>query len=200
MADAPKEAPDPAAWLSDLMKEGQVPIRETEPRPTRVVKQGFNWVLESPRRRKAFAYSIRVLLIVGMLGLATAAIYPELTNAGNPPVQDPLTQQATWTIPSGNVSGVVGLVTGDDMIEGNFTLLGPPNGTLVFYIVNAPGNESWTHLVAHPLYESAPLTHMWFNFTAPLTGNYGFLLYNPNPGVTEEVFLTTVYFSSLPPA
>jgi hypothetical protein len=195
----PGEPPDPSSWLSEFLKDGQAEVRDTDPRPVRHMKTAFNRLLANPRRRRTFAMVLRACLIVGMLGMATAAIYPELTTA-SAPAQDPMTHAQMLWIPYGNVSGISGLVSGDDMIEGNFTVVGPAGANVLFYIIQMNRTENYTEALPHALYTSNATTGMPIYFTAPYTAVFGFVFYNPHPDLVVEVYYRTVYMSSLPPA
>lgn len=165
----------------------------------------FRQVIGGARRKKIYYNIGRICLILGMVGLCTAAIWPELTTSLTPST-DPLTTSGSTYVRSGNLTGLAGIVDGEDIIEGNFTVL--VNGTtagspgVLFYVFQS-GGTNWTTTLAKGQYiensTSGPVLKYGLYFVAPWTAWWAFTWYNPNPGTTVHVYYDFVYFSTQPP-
>ncbi|MGA7923874.1 MAG: hypothetical protein WCA77_07860 [Thermoplasmata archaeon] len=146
--------------------------------------------------RFRFVQSLRILIVIAaVVGLTYAMVSAALT--GPPSVADPLTTRGTYTIAPGNFSYLNGSITGEDYVQGNFTVV-EPFGTDVSVQVF---NSSEFTLFA----ENLPTTSQWSSgphnsgpivFSAPYTDNFYFVFSNVYPvgsGLTVKVFVVTTY-------
>lgn len=181
---------------------GPAPI----PKFVEPAEKAFQKVLGGARRKKIWYDIGRLALIVGMLGLITAALYPELTTSLSPSV-DPLTTSGSTYIVGGNITGLSGLVDGEDIVEGNFSVLvsGTTNSSagVLFYVFQSGGTERWNATLASGQFienqTSGPVQKYGLYFVAPWTAWWMFMWYNPNVGTTIHVYYDFVYYATQPP-
>jgi hypothetical protein len=172
---------------------------ETLPKIFHPLYEIYFWALATRRRRTFWYNSLRAAMVLGMLGLVTAIVIPELTNTAEP-APDPLTIPGlTITIAPENTTGVSGLVDGDDVVAGNFTVTSPA-GTPVLFNVLPPGNGTWGDRLNQSIYAlPEPMSAYTFAFTAAYTDWYFFVWTNPS-NETVSIYLNSNYLSSAPPA
>lgn len=179
-----------------------------EPSPTppaslpRIFHPGYRlyrWSLSTPRRRSYWYKSLRALMVIGMLGLVSAILLPELTNTAQP-APDPLTTgPVKMTLAPYNTSGPSGLVDGDDVVAGNWSVVSP-TGAEVLFSVLPPGNSTWGQRLGQALYAlPAPINSDGVSFTAAYTDWYFFVWTNPY-NETVVIYYDLNYLSSAPPA
>ncbi|MDE1820291.1 MAG: hypothetical protein KGJ23_05870 [Euryarchaeota archaeon] len=184
-AQGAQPAPPPAADAGSL------------PRPLRPLHGAFLWALSTPGRRGFYYNAMRLVMIVGMLGLVTAVILPEITNTAQP-APDPLTVAKWLSIAPHNTTGLSGRVDGDDVVAGNFTVASP-HGQAVAFDVLPSGNGNWSERMSQNLYPMHPTGASPVTFTAAYTDWYAFLWTNPSNS-TVELYVDLSYLSSAPPA
>ena len=170
------------------------------PRWLRPSHQLFQWAISTPRRRNFFVKAVRAALIIGMVGLVTAVIYPELTNTAQP-APDPLTYTTTLLVAGDNSTGVTGMIDGDDMVTGNFSVTAPYGEAVLFsIIVDGPNPATWSQRMQNPVYElQGPASSAGFTYTAQYTSYYTFL-WTTTGNATVHVYVDSSYLSSAPPA
>lgn len=174
----------------------------TKPLPKSLVPahRFYRWFLGTPGRRSFFEKAIRACLIIGMLGLVTAVLIPELTNTAQP-APDPLTGSWSLVVAAHNSSAISGLVDGDDVVAGNFSVTSP-YGAVVYFAILPSGSGNWTEMMSQSVYElpnNAPSAASPVTFTAAYTDWYNFVW--TNPGSTPvQIYVSLSYLSSAPPA
>ena len=176
---------------------------KTLPRILRPGYRAFLWAMATRKRRRFYYNLTRATLVIGMVILVTFSILPELTGTGLA-ATDPLTRSGPITVPAYNITGFSGLVEGEDVILGNFTVVSPANATVEFFIVPA-GNSSWATL-ANQLadqegsYTTGTAVHAAnYQWSAILTLTYDFLFLNPSSSPVT-IYSSSQYVSSEPPA
>ena len=185
---------DPASLLPE-------PAATPPPELPRVLRPGyrlFHRALATPGRRAFYVRAVRAIMVLGMVALVTAVILPELTNTAQP-APDPLTGVWTLRLSAYNSSAIAGLVDGDDVVAGNFTVLSPP-GTAVLFDTLPPGNGTWGDRLGQAIYALSGLFFFYdLSFTEIYTAWYTFVWTNPY-NATVEVYVALNYLSSAPPA
>ena len=174
------------------------------PRILRPGYRAFLWAMATRKRRRFYYNLTRATLVVGMVILVTFSILPELTGTGLA-ATDPLTRAGPIVIGPDNITGFSGLVEGEDVILGNFTVISPASATVEFFIVPA-GNSSWGTLISQLAnqegsYSSGSPAHAQsYQWSAILTLTYDFLFVNPSGSYNVTVYSNSQYVSSEPPA
>jgi len=152
------------------------------------------------RRRVRLFQVVRVaLVVVVVLGLAydmVSAVY-----SGPPTYPDPLTTTGTYTLGPGNFTVLSGAITGEDYVDGNYTVVNPVGTSIVFAVYNATSYTSW---VRH-----APATAQWTTtgssssaivFDAPYTDTFFLVFQNPylpGSGIVQTIYISTAYQSNV---
>lgn len=161
----------------------------------------YAYAISTPRRRNFYVQFVRVVLVLGMVAIVTAVIYPELTNAGDPTLaQDPLTFVNTTLLPSHNTTAYCGIVDGGDEIEGNFSVLSPTNAPVIFDVLQQEP-QNWSQGVAERLQVGSlpgATPNGPIDFPANYTDWYCFAFTNPNP-FPVNLYVVMDYYSALPP-
>lgn len=173
------------------------PGGENLPLVLRPAYRFYTYAIATPRRRNFYVQMVRAVLVLGMVLVVTAIIYPELTTT-DVPATDPLTGTWTLKVPADNSTAISGLVDGDDVIAGNFTVLAPSGAPLVFDVLPA-GSGTWQQMMGQNVYYlpgQAPTGTV--AFTAAYTDWYNFVWTNPT-NATVTVYVDLNYLSSLPP-
>lgn len=161
-----------------------------------VAKNRASGLTKREGARFRFVQSIRILIvIVAVVGLSYAMVSAALS--GPPSVADPLTTRGTYTIAPGNYTYLNGSITGEDYVQGNFTVVEPFGTEVSIQIFNSseftlfsenfPTSSQWSGGTQN----SGPLV-----FSAPYTDNFYFVFSNPYPigsGLTVRVFVVTTY-------
>ncbi len=152
------------------------------------------------RQRVRLAQFLRAFIIVGVCaGLAFALL--DAVYTGPTTFADPLTTQGTYTVAPGNYTVLSGWITGEDYIDGNYTVVSPVGTVVVLEVFNSssfeqflqgqPANPQWitTNDSASPIIFAAPYTDMfYFVFENP---------YNVGSGITQTVYISTQYQSNV---
>lgn len=152
------------------------------------------------RRHLRLTQGIRALIVVGVVvGIAYAIVSAVL--AGPPTFPDPLTTRGTYTIAPGGFAYLSGWITGEDYIDGNYTVLSPVGTSLTFLVFNSTEfvafvrGEATTAQWNTTGATSAPLV-----FAAPYTDNFYLVFenpYQPSSGIVETVYVVTNYQSNV---
>jgi hypothetical protein len=151
------------------------------------------------RRRFQLVLALRVLaVVVVVLGLAWATLSGALT--GPPTYADPLTTSGWQTVGPGNFSVLSGPVSGEDYIQGNYSVENPPGAPLTLEVFNS---TDYPYFAAHAA--STPLLVLNgsaepFAFAAPYTDTFYFVFVNgfaPTTGIALHVYVSTEYESNV---
>lgn len=153
------------------------------------------------RRRQWFGLvrSLRVfIVVVVILGLGWATLSAALT--GPPTYSDPLTTRGWHSVGAGNYTYLSGPVSGEDYIEGNYSVANPPGAALTFEVFNSTSFAAFsTHGPAQPIVvQNASASRIVF--AAPYTDTFYLVFVNsyaPSTGIDLNVFVTTNYESNV---
>jgi hypothetical protein len=155
-----------------------------------------------PRRKRQWfglVRSLRVLIVVVViLGLGWATLSAALT--GPPSYTDPLTTAGWHDVGAGNYTYLSGAISGEDYIEGNYTVANPPGAPLTFEVFNSTSFAAFsTHSAAQPiLVQNSSSSRIVF--AAPYTDTFYLVFVNsfaPATGIDLHVFVTTNYESNV---
>lgn len=156
-----------------------------------------------PRRtrwRVVSTRGLRALVVVAVVvGIGYFLISAVWTGPASFP--DPLTTQGSYTLAAGRYVALVGDITGEDYIVGNYSVQFPPGTLLGFAVYNstefsafragANATASWT---------IAPQTTGRIVFAAPYTDSFALVFTNPYPassGISVTFYETTTYESNV---
>ncbi|MCI4368253.1 MAG: hypothetical protein L3K09_01640 [Thermoplasmata archaeon] len=151
------------------------------------------------RRLKFIQFARSFVIVVAVVGIAYALISAVIT--GPPTFSDPLTGHGTYTIAPGNFTYLTGDITGEDYVEGNYTVMTPPGAQVVFSVLNQSEFIAYAH---HKPYQS-----LWsvsgqsagrIVFAAPYTGTFYLVFQNPYPaasGLGVDLYIVTEYQSNV---
>jgi hypothetical protein len=148
------------------------------------------------RQRVRFLQVARVVLIVAVISgigydLGTSIL------AGPTTTPDPLTTQGTLNVSAGNYTYFAGAITGEDYIEGNFTVTYPVGVPIEFYVYNSTSFQQFVNgFPATPQFWSLNVTSSRIVFAAPYTDTFAFVFLNPYPpssGINVKVYEDTTY-------
>lgn len=181
----PSIDPDPP-WANCRMCGGAVPpaaracptCGETAPAiPTAEIAR-----LPARQRRRARALqTIRVVIVLVVVVGLTYDIASSVLS-GAPTFPDPLTTQGTLTVGAGNFTYLSGWITGEDYIDGNFTVVYPVGVPINFAVYN--GSE-FTQFVDHrsatPIWSTSNQSESRIVFAAPYTDQFYLVFQNPYP-------------------
>jgi len=195
---------DPAAWRTCRYCGGAFPpdgkVCPTCGQNYTVATDQISTLPTAARRWLRVTQFVRVAIVVGVaVGLAYAIVSAVYT--GPPNVADPLTTTGTYTIGPGNFTYLSGWITGEDYIDGNYTVLSPVGTQLEFEVYNS---------TSFPAYESGlPATPQWNQtgpdagsliFAAPYTDQFYLVFQNPylpTSGIVLTVYIVTNYQSNV---
>ena len=196
--------PTPSGWSTCQSCGRAVPAAESAC-PTcgsneRVASARISQLPARPRRRLRLAQSVRVLLVVAVVVGLIVAIVPSVLS-GPPAIPDPLTTASTYTIPAGAFVYLSGAITGEDYIDGNYTILAPVGTQLVFQVYNSSGFPAFVHHeLATPQWNQTGPASAPIVFAAPYTDTFYLVFQNPyvpSSGITETVYISTSYQSNV---
>jgi len=152
------------------------------------------------RRRVKFALFLRGFIVVGVcvaLGLALL----DAVWTGPTTFADPLTTQGTYTVAPGNYTVLGGWITGEDFVDGNYTVVSPVGTVVVLEVFNSTSYQQFllgqtttpqwitTNDSASPIVFAAPYTDMfYFVFENP---------YNVGSGIVQTIYIHTQYQSNV---
>jgi hypothetical protein len=149
------------------------------------------------RRRATLLRWLRALVVVGIVAaIGWAILSAEIS--GPTTYADPLTGSWTFSVPAGGWHLLAGNITGEDYIEGNFSVLTPVSAEMMMYVYNSTefsafysGQSAQAAAVPYVNVSSARIV-----FAAPYTDEFFFVFENPYPvasNITERVYVTTTY-------
>lgn len=152
------------------------------------------------RRHLRVAQGVRVLIVVVVVvGIAYAILSAVMT--GPPTFPDPLTTRGTYTIAPGSFTYLSGWITGEDYVDGNYSILAPVGTSLVFQVYNASEFVAYVHgAPATPLSNATETSGGPIVFAAPYTDNFYLVFanpYHPGSGIAETVYVVTNYQSNV---
>lgn len=135
------------------------------------------------------------IVIAVAAGLGWALLSAVLT--GPPTIADPLTTHGTYVIEPGNYTVLSGWITGEDYIDGNYTILNPVGTSLTFVVYNSSGYLAFLrHQPATPQWTQSGVSSSGIVFAAPYTDTYYLLFVNPyipTSGIVETIYISTNY-------
>jgi hypothetical protein len=142
----------------------------------------------------------RAALVVGVaLGLAYALV--SAVWSGPPTFADPLTTTGTYTLGPGNFTYLSGWITGEDYIDGNYTVTNPVGTQLVFQVYNSSGFTAFFHHEpAMPQWNQTGSDQGAIVFSAPYTDTFFLVFenpYQPTSGITMTIYIATNYQSNV---
>ena len=192
--------PTPSGWSTCRGCGRAVPASEVSC-PTcgsteRVATGRIDELPTRPRRRLRLAQGTRVVIVLAVVVGLIAAIVPSVLS-GPPVIPDPLTTSGTYTNPAGQFIYLSGAITGEDYVDGNYTILAPVGTQLIFQVYNSTGFPDFVHhLPAVPQWnqtgpDAAPIV-----FAAPYTDTFYLVFQNPyvpSSGISETVYIATNY-------
>ncbi len=143
-----------------------------------------------------FLQILRVGVVVGVaLGLAyaiTSAVW-----SGPPSIPDPLTTQGTLSVGAGNFSYLSGWITGEDYVDGNFTVVHPLGVPIDFAVYNSTEFSRFAnHETAASIWSTSNQSTARIIFAAPYTDVFYLVFQNPYPvssGINVAVYEVTSY-------
>jgi hypothetical protein len=137
-------------------------------------------------------------VVVVILGIAWATLAGAIT--GPPTYADPLTTSGWQTVGAGKFTYLSGAVTGEDYIQGNYSVANPPGAPLTLEVFNSTDFPAFAaHAAATPLLTLNGSAEP-FAFAAPYTDTYYFVLVNsfaPSTGIDLHVYVSTNYESNV---
>jgi hypothetical protein len=149
------------------------------------------------RRRAALLRWLRTLVVVGIVvAIGWAIISAEIS--GPTTYSDPLTGTWTFTVPAGGWHILAGNITGEDYIEGNFSVEYPVAAQVLVSIYNS---TEFAAFYSHEPAQAAAIPYSNVSsarivFAAPYTDEYFFVFQNPyapSSNLTETIYATTTY-------
>lgn len=151
------------------------------------------------RQRFELVRWVRALAVVAVvLGLGWATLSAGLS--GPPSYADPLTTTGWHDVRAGNYAFLTGPITGEDYIQGNYSVTNPPGAPLTFEVFNSTGFTAFaTHQSVRPMYIQNGTTSRII-FAAPYTDTFYLVFVNsfaPSTGIDLHVFVTTTYESNV---
>jgi hypothetical protein len=173
----------PSCGMSDVVTDRQIPLLP-------------KW----HRRRVRLAQGLRVFIVVGVI-VALAAALLDAVWTGPTTFADPLTTQGTYTLAPGNDTILSGWITGEDYIDGNYSVVSPVGTVVVLEVFNSSSFEQFV--------QNEPATPQWVTtndsaapiiFAAPYTDMFYFVFENPynvGSGIVQTIYITTQYESNV---
>ncbi|MCI4354898.1 MAG: hypothetical protein L3K06_05980 [Thermoplasmata archaeon] len=195
---------EPGAWRTCRVCGGAVPFNEricpTCGQSSSVATDQIAQLPRGPRRRVRAAQYLRAAIVVGVaVGLSYALL--SAVWSGPPTFSDPLTTRGTYVLGPGNFTYLAGWITGEDYIDGNYTVTNPVGTSLVFQVYNASGFSDWFHhRPATPQWNQTGADSGAIVFAAPYTDTFYLVFENPyipTSGITMTVYIATNYQSNV---
>lgn len=142
----------------------------------------------------------RALIVVGVV-IALVYATASAVLSGAPVLADPLTTHGAFEVGPGNFSVLSGAITGEDYVEGNYTVMNPPGGLIGFVVYNTSefaafhvgasvANQSWV----------GPSSAGRIVFDAPYTDTFYLVFESPYPATSSLqllVYVETNYESNV---
>jgi hypothetical protein len=139
-----------------------------------------------------FRSAIVLAVVVGLGWAIVSAVI-----SGPPTIADPLTTSGTYTVTPGNYTVLSGWITGEDYIDGNYTILNPVGTSLTFVVYNSSGYLAFLRgQPATPQWNQSGSSQAGIVFAAPYTDTFYLLFenpYHPGSGIVETVYIVTNY-------
>lgn len=156
-------------------------------------------LLPRTRRRYKLVRALRVFaVVVVILGLAWATLSGAIS--GPPTYQDPLTTSGWQNVGAGNFTYLSGPVTGEDYIQGNYSVDNPPGAPITLEVYNSTDFPDFAaHAPAIPLLVQNGSSQT-FAFAAPYTDTFYFVFVNtfaPSTGLDLHIYVVTAYESNV---
>jgi hypothetical protein len=197
-------APDPNAWRTCRVCAGAVPFDEkicpTCGQSSSVASDQIGQLPRGPRRRVRVVQFARALIVAGVAVFLAYAIISAVYT-GPPVIADPLTTTGTYTIGPGNYTVLSGAITGEDYIDGNYTIINPVGTQLVFQVYNSSSFPAWqAGQSAMPQWNQTGPDQGALVFAAPYTDTFYLVFENPylpTSGITMTVYIVTNYQSNV---
>ena len=120
---------------------------------------------------------------------------------GPPSYPDPLTRAGVIHVPAGNFSYLMGSITGEDYIVGNYSVVAPAQANVTFQVFNQSQFVAFVHhQPTRSVWSVAPVSNARIVFAAPYTDTFYLVWENPYPassGVALNVYASTTYQSNV---
>lgn len=135
---------------------------------------------------------IVVAVVVGLTFDIASALW-----TGSPTFPDPLTTRGTLTVGPGNFTYLSGWITGEDYIDGNYTVVYPVGVPINFVVYN--GTEFTQFLQHQPtraIWSTSNQSSSRIVFAAPYTDQFFLVFQNPYPpssGISVAIYEVTNY-------
>ena len=147
-----------------------------------------------------FISALRVVLVIAVIvGVAYAILSAVVT--GPPVIADPLTTSQTLSAGPGNFSYLSGLITGEDYIIGNYTVMDPLGALVTFNVFNSTEFQAYAnHQPAQSQWAVSAQSTGRIIFAAPYTDTFFLVFSNPYLPVTHlgiQVYVSTNYVSNV---
>ena len=152
-----------------------------------------------PPRSRSRLRMLKVLRIVLVVVVVAGIGYDLGTTLLQGPTSfpDPLTTQGSLNVSAGNYGYLAGAITGEDYINGNFTVAYPVGVPIDFYVFNSSSFQQFVAgQPATPQFASMNVTSSRIVFAAPYTDTFSFVFLNPYPpssGINVTVYEATTY-------
>ena len=152
-----------------------------------------------PRRRR---YRVRLLqvtrvLVVVAVVVGLAVAIGSAVWSGPPTFPDPLTTRGTLSIPAGHFAYLSGWITGEDYIDGNFSVVAPAGVPINFAVYNSTQFAAYSHgRAAATIWSTNQQPDARIIFAAPYTDTFYLVFQNPYPatsGINVAVYEVTNY-------
>ena len=197
-------APDPAAWRTCRYCGGAVPpegpICPTCGQNSTVATDQISTLPAPARRWLRVTQAVRVAIVLAVAAFLAYAIVGAAWT-GPPTITDPLTTAATYTIAPGNFTYLSGAITGEDYIDGNYTIISPVGTQLDFTVYNASSFlEFYAGQPAVPQWNQTGPDIGTIVFSAPYTDTFFLVFTNPylpTSGIVMTVYIVTNYQSNV---
>ena len=148
------------------------------------------------RRRVRLLQFARVGVVLAVVvGLVYAIGSAAWTGA--PTFPDPLTTRGTLAVSAGNYSYLSGLITGEEYVDGNYTVVYPVGVPINFEVFNSTEFTAYIdHQSASPIWSTSNQPSARIVFAAPYTDQFFLVFENPYPvssGINVQVYEVTNY-------
>lgn len=152
------------------------------------------------RRRVRLAQALRVAIVAGV-AIALAVAVLDAVWTGPATYADPLTTKGTYTVGPGNYTVLSGWITGEDFIDGNFTVVSPVGTTIVFEVFNSTSYDQFVRgQTASPQWITTGDSASPIVFAAPYTDQFYLVFENPynvGSGIVQSIYVATQYQSNV---
>ena len=152
----------------------------------------------APRdRRWVRVLQVGRILVVAVVAIGIVWAVGSAVLSGPPVIPDPLTTQGTLHVGPSNFTYLFGAITGEDWIQGNYTVVHPYGAPISFTVYNS--SEFAAFATGSPTTTSASTTSAASGrilFAAPYTDTFYFVFVNPYPvssGLALTVYEQTSY-------